>query len=74
MIIHYVGAPSRTPNVIEFHFAQAERYLSQLRECQTRRGNLTHQQWRDRADWLAWADDARLAILWLRQLAAECAA
>jgi hypothetical protein len=27
------------------------------------------QQWRERADWLAWADDARLAILWLRELA-----
>lgn len=33
--------------------------------------NLNEQQWKNRADWLAWADDARLAILWLTEVLAE---
>lgn len=68
--LHVIGAPS-----IRFAAEQLERaeaYRVRLIDLQMRRGNLTHQQWRDRADWLAWADDARLAILWLKELKAEC--
>ena len=72
MVIHYVGAPSTKPNVIAFHFAQAEGYLAELREHQRRRIVRDNATWIHRADWLAWADDARLAIWWLRHLAAEC--
>lgn len=73
MVIHYVGAPSTKPNVIAFHFGQAERYLATLRHQQMQRSVRDHETWVHRADWLAWADDARLAILWLTELAAECA-
>lgn len=78
MALHYMGAPSAVPEIVRDQLARAQGYLRQgyLRLCHEmlmRRANLTHQQWRDRADWLAWVDDARLAIRWLRQLAAECA-
>lgn len=70
MVLHMIGAQG-----LDAAFAQldrAEGYRSRLIDEQMRREVFDHQQWRDRADWLAWADDARLTILWLRQLVAEC--
>jgi hypothetical protein len=48
-------------------------YCDQVRVQQLARRVRDHEAWVNRADWLAWADDARRAILWLRALAAECA-
>lgn len=67
MVLHMIGAQG-----VDAAFAQldrAEAYRSRLIDEQMRRGFIGLQEWRDRADWLAWAADARLAILWLRELA-----
>lgn len=50
--------------------ASAEVWRTQVIEQVMAWHNLNNEQWKNRADWLEWADDARLAILWLRQIAA----
>lgn len=71
MVLHLIGAQGVEAALAQLN--RAEVYWAQLIERQMGRTALDHQQWRDRADWLRWAEDARLAIRWLRQLAAECA-
>lgn len=70
-MLHFIGADSVA--YADFQLGRAEAYRARLIEHQMRRVNLTEQQWRERADWLTWAADVRLAILWLTELAAECA-
>lgn len=63
--VEFVGEPALLES--------AERYRQAVADALMNPRTRTAQEYRDRADWLAWAADARLAILWLRQLAAECA-
>lgn len=72
--LHYLGATPLSAEFAADQLARAESYRSLVVGLQMRRHGLTEQQWRDRADWLAWAADVRLAILWLSELLAECAA
>lgn len=71
MMLHMIGADSANPEIVAGQLRRAEAYREHLIREQMRRGNLDHQQWRERADWLTWAADARLAILWLTELLAE---
>lgn len=67
--IHMIGAPSHAAEFVGYHFQVATQELDRLTELLMRPHNLIHQKQQDRDAWLAWADDARLAILWLRELA-----
>ncbi len=71
LVLHMIGAQSI--QYAAHQLDRAEEYRALLVDRQVNRPNLCDRGYRDRADWLAWAADARLAILWLRQLAAECA-
>jgi len=73
MALHYLSAQTLDIGIAAEQLLRAEGYRQHVVERQVERQNLDHQQWRERADWLAWAADARLAIVWLRELAAECA-
>lgn len=67
MVLHMIGAQGLDAALEQLD--RAEAYRARLIDEQMRCEVRDHQQWRNRADWLAWAADARLAILWLRELA-----
>lgn len=72
MLLHMIGAESADPEIVADQLRRADDCRVQLCREQTRRVIRDHETWLHRADWLGWAADAGLAILWLRQLAAEC--
>lgn len=60
--VEFVGEPALLESADRYRLALVDGLMVPLIR--------DHQQWRDRADWLTWAEDARLAIRWLRELAA----